>query len=148
MVDYKDVIEYIENRAKPALSFQYGGGPVQKAITLNNSQKRFVKNLVEGKITRVSRGFGKTTLIGMYADYLNDAHDTCVINKNYDESISGVADMINSKIMSKEFVLDALRHDTKGMMEEFNIDYNDVIDMLFDEIKELRDKIRLLKTIV
>ena len=75
MIKLDRVVKYIEAENK---------------ITLNKYQKRFLENMITGKTTRVGRGFGKTTLINGYCDYLKFFYDCDIYNEGTDDVIQGL----------------------------------------------------------
>lgn len=75
MIKLSNVIDYIEGK---------------KGITLNKYQQRFLENMISGKTTRVGRGFGKTTLINGYCNYLKYFYDYGIYDEGADDIIQGI----------------------------------------------------------
>lgn len=125
MISYKDCLNYIENilpnYPMSLINFKVGSIPIPKNIELSDSQKKLLKNLIEGKVTNCPRCMGKTFVIQLYADYLNYVHDNCKYNSDIvcEDYISGV-ECIDTPL-SQQMIKNGLYQNKEKAMEEYNI---------------------------
>ena len=140
MVEYEKVIDFIEGRNKlvPRTRFLEKSFyvPVEDKIILQEDQKLFIKNLVEGKITDVPRNFGKTFLILLYAEYLDYLHDNVKYSNEIkaDDYIS--CHCLIQRGMDKKFIVRALRTNGEAAIRDYNINLDVALDLLLEEYEE------------
>ncbi|WP_313069789.1 hypothetical protein [Lacrimispora sp.] len=125
MITYEDCINYIENilpTYSPSI-MNWKTWQSSNKISLSQSQKKLLKNLIEGKVTNCPRCMGKTFVIHLYADYLNYITDMC----KYDDSIkaedyiSGYDCCLENHLLSHKIVKNALYQNKEKAMIEYNI---------------------------
>ncbi len=122
MVTYEGLVNYIERDRAAYRGDKFAEqGKEFYRFKLLDSQKRFLKNLIEGKVTDCPRGFGKTFLIKLYAEYLNKVHDEV---KYYDEKADdyiSCEESIKEYLLNTNMIKEALICNKERAISEYNV---------------------------
>lgn len=124
MISCENLCHYIEHERGNYYGEKFDKGKFTNGrnIILLDDQKRFLENLVFGKITDCPRCFGKTFLINLYAEYLNKQHDELKFD---DEIIADdfiTSDEILSKgLLTKKHLANALKQNPTKAKREYNL---------------------------
>lgn len=104
-------------------------------ISLSQSQKKLLKNLIEGKVTDCPRCIGKTFVVQLYADYLNYLTDMCKYDSSIatDDYISGYDCCLENHLLSYKVVKNALYKNKEKAMMEYNILAGDIEKFIIPE---------------
>lgn len=105
-------------------------------IQLTKSQKKFLKNLCEGKLTDTPRCFGKTFIIKLYCeclDYYSDnlkyglavADDYISLNEFMDDFRE-----YDVKPLSMKYIAEGYKIAPETAMREYNFEPSDIVDYL------------------
>lgn len=105
-------------------------------IQLTKSQKKFLKNLCEGKLTDTPRCFGKTFIIKLYCeclDYYSDnlkyglavADDYISLNEFMDDFRD-----YDVKPLSMKHIAEGYKIAPETAMREYNFEPSDIVDYL------------------
>lgn len=124
MINVENLIHYIEHERGNyhGEKFDRNKFPYGKNVILLDTQKMFLENLVNGKVTDCPRCFGKTFLINLYAEYLNNQHDDVKYNHNIvaDDYIT-CNEMISKGILSNEHIARAIKTNKAKAVAEYNL---------------------------
>lgn len=100
---------------------------LQPPIILTEPQKKFLKNLCEGKLTDTPRCFGKTFVIKLYCeclDYYTDSIKWYEVKPDdyisLDEAVNGFPS--GAKLLDVQYVVDAYKTSSEKAMREYNFD--------------------------
>ena len=90
---------------------------IQYPVTLSDAQKKFLKNLCEGKITDTPRNFGKTFVIKLYCECLDYYTDMV----KYDSSIEKDDYISLSETINAWEKYDINPYDIKHILSQYDI---------------------------
>jgi hypothetical protein len=102
MVKLAELVKYIEKT---------------KGVKLFDIQVKFLDNLIQGKLTRVPRNFGKSMLINGYAEYLNHVLDDYTEGYEYDDYISG-EDVMKTNLLNRRIIEEAVQNAEENFQKE------------------------------
>lgn len=132
MITLEMCLDYIEHHRIPSMSADMFRTPIQ----LTKSQKKFLKNLCEGKLTDTPRCFGKTFIIKLYCECLDyysnvvkygeaTADDYISLNEFMDDFKE-----FDVKPLDMKYIASAYKFVPEKAMREYNFESTDIVDYL------------------
>lgn len=113
MLDVNEIVAFVEKKYNVQL-FDY--------------QKRFLENIVHGRVTAVPRACGTSMLLNGYHAYLSDFYNRRKFEATgYDDAVSGY-DVLRHRMLNWEGLKEVASHIDREMFErEFLVKYDDFV---------------------
>ena len=132
MITLEMCLDYLENHRRP---FMFAD-TLQPHIQLTKSQKKFLKNLCDGKLTDTPRCFGKTFIIKLYCECLDYYVDVVKYGEAVADDYISLNEFMDdfegykNKPLSMENIAEAYKISPEKAMREYNFEPSDIKSFL------------------
>lgn len=138
MITLEMCLDYIQHHRREPYIF---AETMYDSIELTKVQKKFLKNLCEGKITDTPRVFGKTFIIKLYCECLDYYTDMVKYNPSIKkddyisltEAAEGFCEVFSTSYYSRQAIIDAYNTNPEIAMREYNFAEKDLEGWIYGQ---------------